>query len=318
MPRRDRLLLAFMFVSVPWAMAEPFLHTDPSSTTSSPCFSTPKGEENSEPSNDIVVVYFKNFELLARSEAWPEIMAQGSVALEVAENSQRRSEAAKICAQLTSTAFYMGDYDQALLYATYCHELAEEVKDLSLLLRALYLESAVYRALAPKAEEEQLAQGSYLRAVEIGEQAAHLYSTLGVHDLGLKGKIYFNLGAAHADNPMGNLEKAKTCYLIATECFKNVKATPDWIRTSIRLGKVDLLQNNYDHCQQILEAIRPCIESQRLSMQADYLEAQLKWALHDFEEARRIAKIGLEKAQFLQAKEDEARFQSLLQKIDRK
>lgn len=265
---------------------------------------------------DVIGNYFKNFEILSKSEKWEEIIAQGSVVLEAARRANNHSDEAKICAQLTSTCFYMGNYDQALLYATRCHELAETFDDPALFIRALYLESAIYRALASKKKIEEGQQATYARTVEICEEAANIYSKMDVNNLNLKGKIYFNLGAAHADNPKGNLEKAEICYITAIDCFKHVNAIEDIIRTTMRLGKVYLLRNNYEQCQQIINEVRPLISSERLSMHADYLEAQLKFAVHDFEKALKIARIGLEKARILGAKEDESRLNSLLQKLD--
>lgn len=261
---------------------------------------------------DSIESYFKNFKHLSESEQWKEIISQGSIALEAAKTSKRFSDEARICAQLTSTAFYMGDYHQALLYATRCHELAEKFDDPSLFIRSLYLESAIHRALAAKEVEENARQTSYLLAINVCEKAADLYSRTHIDNINLKGKIYFNLGAAHADNPKGRLEKAEECYAIAVECFKKTKAVDDVIRTTLRLGKVYLLQSNYGRCQQMLNEVRPLISIERLSMHADYLEAQLKFALKDFDGARRIAIIGLEKAKTLGAKEDELRLASLL------
>lgn len=261
---------------------------------------------------DLIELYFKNFEILSKSEKWEEIISQGAAALQAAKKAGRSHDEAKICAQLTSTSFYLGDYDQALFYANRCHELAEKFVDPSLFIRALYLESAVYRALASKSDEEQ---AFYLRAVEIGEEAACLYAKKNVHNTNLQGKIYFNLGAAHADNPQGDLAKAMHCYSLALECFKSGQATDDIIRTSIRLGKVYLLQKNYDLAQGILDEVRSLISSERIAMQADYLEAQIKLALHDKENASKIALKGLARAQALGAKEDESRLLLLLAQI---
>jgi len=262
---------------------------------------------------DVIEVYFKDFEGLSKSEKWEEIISKGTIALEVAKKANRSQDEAKICAQLTSTAFYLGDYNQALIYANRCHSLSEEFVDSSLLLRALYLESAVHRALAAKCNEEQAQESSYLRAVEIGEEAASIYSKKDVENINLQGKIYFNLGAAHADNLKGDLKKAVDCYSIAIECFKNTNAMDDVIRTSIRLGKVYLLQKNYDLTQQVLDEVRSSISSERISMQADYLEAQLKLATNEIEYAIKIAIEGLETAKSLGAKEDVLRFKALLE-----
>lgn len=202
------------------------------------------------------------------------------------------------------------------MYASHCHELSEEFADQSLFIRALYLESAIYRALAIKNAGEQVQQASYLLAVEIAEEASLTYSRSGIKDINLKGKIYFNLGAAHADNPHGDLEKAVNCYFIALECFNSVKANDDVIRTSIRLGKVYLLQKNYDLSQKIIDEVRSQITNERLAMHVDYLEAQLKLAVNDIENAIRVVKNGLVRARDLGAKEDELRLTSFLKIIE--
>lgn len=269
--------------------------------------------------DDVIVNYFKNFEVLAKSENWEEIITQGLIALEAAKEAKRPSDEAKICAQLTSTSFYKGHYDQALVFATRCHELAEQFDDPSLFIRALYLESAIYRALAAKKgiDEQQV---TYARAVEICEEAAHIYSQKAVENINLKGKIYFNLGAAHADHPQGDLEKAENCYLTAMDCFQDIKTIDDRVRTTLRLGKVYLLRNDYALCQQMIKEARSLLSSEkskeRLSMHADYLEAQLKLATNELEEALKIVKKGLEKAKILGAEGDESRLSSLLEKIE--
>lgn len=264
---------------------------------------------------DAIKTYFDDFESLTESENWKEMISKGTAALEAARKTSRQHDEAKICAQLTSTAFYMGDHMQALMYANRCHDLSEEFLDPSLLIRALYLESAVHRALASKSSEKQAQQALYLRAVEIAEEAALIYSNRSVGNPNLKGKVYFNLGAAHADNPKGALEKAVNCYSTALECFKSVSATNDVCRTSIRLGKVYLLQKEYDLTQSIIDEVRSQIKVERIAVHVDYLEAQLKLALNDLGSAESIAWDGLNRAKALEAKEDESRLMALLEAI---
>ena len=278
--------------------------------------SSPQDLQQSPKILDTIGNYFKNFEELSESEEWEKIISEATIALEEAKKTNRPKDEAKICAQLTSSAFYLGDYDKSLVYANRCHELSEEFDEPSLFLRALYLQSAVYRALAAKYKDEEAQKNSYLKAVEIGEKAVFIYADKRLENTNLKGKIYFNLGAAHADNPKGDLKKAKECYSIAIECFKSINASDDIIRTKIRLGKVYLLQKDYHLSQQALNEVRPLIACDRLSMHADYLEAQLNLASGDFKSAIKIASNGLGKAKILRAKEDELRLQSLLQKIN--
>lgn len=265
--------------------------------------------------DDLIEIYFDHFKVLSKQEDWVKILEEGQVALEAAKKLNRPIDETRISLQLASTSFYRGDFMQALIYARHGSMLAEEFEDSPLFLRALYLESAAYRALASKEKGEKIEGALYLLAVEIGEKAAHLYAKNGMTNNQLKGKIYFNLGAAYADNPKGDLKKAENCYTTAIACYKNDNSIDDLTRTMIRLGKIYFLQTKYTDCQSILDEVRPFLSHGRLSMHADYLEAQLKLAMNLVEEAYKIAKSGLEKAIFLGAKEDESRLKSLLEKI---
>jgi tetratricopeptide (TPR) repeat protein len=254
---------------------------------------------------------FQNsFEVLAKNEKWEEILSLGSLAFEEAKKFGKIQEEAKICAQLTSTCFYQGNYPRALEYVHRCHQLSEELEP-SLFLRALYLESAIYRAFAGKSSDEANEQALYLRAVETGEKAVDLYLEKGIDNTSLKGKIYFNLGAGHADNPKGNLYKAIECYSMAIDCFRQSRQSEDLVRTYIRLGKVRLLQSEYNMTQEIIDEIRPLISSKRIAMHLDYLEAQLRIALKDFYRAKLLVEEGLSKAEMLGANEDYFRFMKL-------
>lgn len=265
---------------------------------------------------EVVNTYFRNFEGLAKAEQWNEILVQGKGALELAKVLNREQDEAKICAQLTSSSFYLGDYDQALKYAERCHELAKAFVDPSLFIRALYLESASYRALAQKNEDEQTQQTTFCRAVDIAENAITLYLGNKVNNLALYGKLHFNLGAAHADNPKGNLEKARECYLKAVACFSSMQAHEDVIRTNIRLAKVLHLQGNNIEALQVVEKLRPSITKERLAMHTDYLEAQILLALRKFTEALVVANSGMMKAKKLHAKEDEVRLGMLIARLE--
>ena len=269
-------------------------------------------------SEDVAIIeaYFANFQNLAKSEKWEQIVSEAVIAMEAAKRADRPEDEAKICAQLTLTFFYLGDYTQSFLYADHCRELSEKLTDPSLHIRALYLESAVYRIFASKSDQELVQQASYLRAVKLCEEANLIYSEKNVDNTNLQGKIYLNLGAAYADNPKGDLEAAVDWYSKAIACFKQVQATDDIIRTNIRLGKVYLLQKNYDLCQEIIDEVRPLVSNKRLEVHVDYLEAQLKAATHDTENAIQIARAGLALAQDLKAKEDTLRLKSLLQALE--
>lgn len=91
------------------------------------------------PSNtNAIDEYFQQFKSLSREENWNEIIDKGTKALTCARETGRVKDEAKICAQLTSTYFYKGNYPQALIHVERCHELSEHFEDPSLFIRALY------------------------------------------------------------------------------------------------------------------------------------------------------------------------------------
>lgn len=263
----------------------------------------------------VIQKYFQNFESLCKDEKWEHIVTQGEQALVAAKATGRIQDEAKICAQLTSTSFYQGNYPQALIYAQRCHELSGEFTDPTLFIRALYLESAVYRALAVKQASSAEQQSFYQRAVAIAREALQIYSERNVGNKNLEGKVLFNLGAAHADNPDGNLEEAAKDYFLASQCFADVNAFEDLARTNIRLGKVKLLQKDYVSVQRIIDETRAYTLPERIIMHLEYLEAQQKLALGDLQAAIKTARNGLARAENLGAKEDEVRLKKLIQSI---
>jgi len=266
-------------------------------------------------SDDIIEDYFKNFEMSSTKGNWSDLLSKGLKALEVSRKEGRIKDEAKICAQLTSISFYQGNYDKALEYAKICHDLSEEFAEPVLFLQTLYLESAINKSLASKNNDEKLQQTYYSKAVEIAEYALKLYESNGLNSDFLKGKIYFNLGAAHADNPRGSLDAGAHFYYEALQAFESAKDIENQMRTQLCLGKVYLLQKSFEYTQKTIDKARSLITSKRALIHSDYLEAQLKLAMNDFVEAAKVAEIGLKKARSLDLKEDEMRFTSLLQNI---
>ena len=261
----------------------------------------------------IIARYFEQFETLSQAEDWDAIIALGINAIESTQQARRPKDEAKICAQLTTTLFNKGQYAQALPYAQQCGELFQTLQDQPMIIRSLYLKSAIARGLAQKEVTESSQQAMFICAIAQAEQAETQYKSNHINNVNLLGKIHFNLGAAHADNPKGDLEKAATSYEKALECFKKENATYDIIRVSIRLGKVYLLNKNYTASQEVIDKVRPQITGERLAMQTDYLEAKLKLAVKDLDGATRVARNGLARAEKLGAKEDESRLQNILE-----
>lgn len=264
-----------------------------------------------------IAIYFENFERLKKTEDWNQIIALGKEALKSLQKLGRKNEEAIICAQLASTFFYKGDYISSLECASRCHELAEHFTDASLYVRALYLESAIFRALAGKDSGSE-SQILFKNAVETAEEALNVYAKNNLDNPDLLGKVFFNLGAAHADNSQGNLKVASQCYIQALELFEKSNNVDDIIRTTIRLAKICLLQENYAAVELMISQVRPKIPSERLMIQLEYLDAQLKLAINRPEEALQIALHALGRAVHLEAKEDERRLLALIEKIQSK
>lgn len=260
--------------------------------------------------------YLSSSEILAIMAQWDALVSEGTRALQEVATSGRLKDEAKICAQLTSISFYQGNYAKALEYANRCHELSESLEDFSLFLRTLCFESAIHRALAGRQTDEMARQMAYSHAIKIAEEAALAYDVKGLDNPILRGKIYFNWGAAHADNPKGDLTQARACYLLALHNFKYVNATDDMIRTMVRLGKIHLLLKEYSSVEEIIREVRSQGLGLRVAMHVEYLEAELKYSIMDYSGAVQFVKRGLALAEELGAKEDQCRLQELLQKIE--
>jgi hypothetical protein len=75
------------------------------------------------------------------------------------------------------------------------------------------------------------------------------------------------------------------------------------------------LRKEYQATQSIIDEMLLIISTERLALQADYLEAQLKIATNDTDNAKRIIEKGLDRARILGAVEDENRLNLLLNQL---
>lgn len=217
--------------------------------------------------------YVESFPSLREHADWAEIVRLGETA------------AAEIHGQLASTYFYQGDFCNAKRHALLCLE-HEKV-------HGLYLLSAVARAEANFAEAKSLAAEAL--PISSGEMRA---------------KVLFNLGAACADDPAGNLQEALSSFKEALTLFE---CPEDRQRTLIRLAKVHLLLGNLSEADRIASSFEPV--SERTSLHAAYLSAQIQKALGRALEARRIAEAALEQALKLGAQKDAERICAFLEAL---
>ncbi len=217
------------------------------------------------------LTYAESFSLLREQADWTEIVRLGEAA------------AAEIHGQLASTYFYQGDFENAKRHALLCLE-QERV-------HGLYLLSAVARA-----------EGNFSEARRLCREALPLSSGE------LRAKVLFNLGAACADDPGGNLQEALSSFDEAITLFV---CPEDRQRTLIRLAKVHLLLGNVEQAEQISKTFE--FVSERTSLHAAYLSAQIEKALGRSDEARKIASAALEQALKLGAKKDAERIRQFLE-----
>lgn len=217
------------------------------------------------------LTYAESFPLLREQADWAEIVRLGEAA------------AAEIHGQLASTYFYQGDFENAKRHALLCLD-QERV-------HGLYLLSAVARAEENFSEAKRLAEDAL--PLSSGE---------------LRAKVLFNLGAACADDPEGNLQEALSAFNEALDLFS---CPEDRQRTLIRLGKVYLLSGNLLQAEEITNKLE--YVSERTALHASYLSAQVQKALGKTEEARLTASAALEQALKLGAKKDAERIRGFLE-----
>jgi len=230
--------------------------------------------------------HFQNFPSLRAEERWEQIIVSGEETLP----SATEVEALQIHGQLASSYFYQGHFEKAKRHASLCYELACKLGNGKE--HGLYLLSAVARA-----------EGNFADAKALALEA--LLSSEGE----MKAKVLFNLGAAEADDPHGNLESAQKSFREALDLFDCIE---DRQRTAIRLGKVYLLQGKMAEAQNLLNQTISEIKSQRILMHAEYLLAQIEKALGHLKKARNVAQSALAKAEELGAAKDAERIRAFL------
>ncbi|MBS0625319.1 MAG: hypothetical protein JSS32_04645 [Verrucomicrobia bacterium] len=237
--------------------------------------------------------YFEAFPRLKKSEDWTAIVSLGQEALQ--ENLSPQ-EAMQIHGQLASTFFYQGNFQETENHAAKCLTFAFEAKDLEQEIHALYLLSAAARG------QENFG-------------AAKLFAAQALKKVGagpLRAKVLFNLGAAEADDPAGDLEKAKVSFQEAIGLYT---CPEDQSRTAIRLGKVYLLQGELKKARDLVLETLSNIESERVKSHAEFLLAQIEKAEGHREEALWFARMALSRAEKLSAQKDCERIAAFLESL---
>ena len=128
-----------------------------------------------------------------------------------------------------------------------------------------------------------------------------------------KENVLFNLGAAEADAPQGDLKTAEAAYKEAAVLFQ---CPLDGQRCAIRLGKIFLLRGDIESAHSILEEILPDIRNERIGVHASYLAAQIEHADRNIEKAKSLGVAALETARRLGAKKDAERVSLFLEGLE--
>lgn len=305
-----RILVIAYLLTMPFLEATEALNDLESSQ--SECFE--KLKATSDTAFGFLAEYLSRFDGLKEMENWREILSLGSQAL--SDPLITKKQVAKIHAQLASCSFYLGDYEGCAMHANRCLLISESLEDPSLLMRALYLLSAHKRAEGNTyaVSDPELAKQSFAEALSLIDKAIEHFDHC--HDDFTKAKVLFNAGAAHSDDPQGDLELAVKRYQEAIDMYSLLGEYDDYARTSIRLGKVFLLQNRYGDLQEVLEKIELTLLPKKTKVHYQYLEAQYYAAIEERAKAQSILLNAIKQAEALGMEADLNRLHTLLQSLE--
>ncbi|MCH1430941.1 MAG: tetratricopeptide repeat protein [Chlamydiales bacterium] len=175
--------------------------------------------------------FFQQLEVLKRESNWNRIIELGKRVIQLRGPEAKEADL-WIYLELASMSFYKGDYEAVKGFSVRAEELAQSSGNYEALISSLYHHSAYTRALADKEEDNELKQIFFAQAVELAQRAFSIVDRFP--DTMLKAKVYFNLGAAHADNPEGDAQKALDCYQKAKTICEDQQQWDDYMRTAIR------------------------------------------------------------------------------------
>lgn len=259
--------------------------------------------------------YFSKVEELKQDEDWRQMVLLGELAL--TDKDASFSDIAKIHAQIASCYFYLGDYELCAEHANKCHLISEYLDEPNFLIRSLYLLSAHKRTLANLSQDPAEKRELFGEARSLINKAINCFDRCNCSLL--KAKVLFNGGAAHSDDPNGDLKIATCWYKEAMEIFSSLGEHNDYARTAIRLGKVYLLQDRISELSTLLDQIQPN-ESlpQKTKVHYKYLLAQYYAHMHENQKAIPIILDAMEIADKLGMKVDIKRLQALLERVQDK
>jgi hypothetical protein len=194
-----------------------------------------KNDDQIDPDYLAFEEYLTKLPTLKDRSAWEEILELGKKALYAGSISKENQ--VLIHMELASVAFYLDCSFEMQKHLDKAKEIAESLNDFSLITRSYYLQSAQARALGDKELDPTKKDLLFLNALNLSQKAWEIVER--EPDTLLKGKVLFNMGAAHADNPKGDPQKALAYYDEAMKIFDYFQSFDDYARMAIR--KINLL-----------------------------------------------------------------------------
>lgn len=243
--------------------------------------------------------FFDQFDLL-KPQDWPTVCDLGEKALQ--DEFLSDPEKAQVHARLASSYFYLGDYESMIRHIQECRSIALDISSKKYLVRSLYLLSAYYRGNLLFKE----AKATISEAIGLIES--------DVEDC-LKAKVFFNAGAAHADDPCGNLFQAIDYYQKAINLLDST--SNDAYRTQIRMAKCWLVLKNYKEAWETLFPLFQVNLELRTYIHLQYVSAQVNVAQGEWETALTQISHALKSAEKLQMKVDIERLIKLKKEIQK-
>ncbi|MCH9631716.1 MAG: hypothetical protein S4CHLAM6_00330 [Chlamydiae bacterium] len=255
--------------------------------------------------------FFSKVGELKKESNWKHIVLLGQLALE--SNKSSLDQRGSVHATLSSSCFYLGEYDLGIEHARKCKLMGEYLDDPSHIIRGLYLISAHKRIEANLCNEPGEKRKLFKEAQTEIQKAIKYFDRCS--DEFVKAKALFNGAAAAADEPDGNLEVAVQWFRKAMDIFLKLEKYDDYNRTTIRLAKAALLLNNHNGCYEILKNIQLDSLTQKTTVHYLYVKAQYFVATKQFSDACTTILDAIEIALELGMKTDLERLNVLLDEI---
>jgi len=255
--------------------------------------------------------FLAQLESLKTKNQWAQIVSLGEKAYEECIAQGDSGQAFLIADQLISTYFRLGEFQRARFYGDKLVQLAEKVDTPIFAVNAIYKLSSVLRGMAneaPLLEQKEL----FKESRKLMQKALQMLNEKCFKEQALAARVYFNTGAVEADDPLGDLEVAEDFLTRAQRLFLSFGETDYHQRTSIRLGKVFLLQGKVPQARSIINGLKTETLEKRTEMHLLYLDAQVLWEEGKLKDSLSVALKGSAIAYLLGARADAVRFETFI------